>query len=59
MENILKDKEEKPVLLLGDFNGHVGFLGDQKLDVNGKLILEWLDKYDLTMFFAYCFCRLF
>ena len=57
VENILKEKEENPVLLLGDFNGHVGFLGEQKLDINGKIILEWLDKYDLTMLNDVCECE--
>ena len=57
MKNILKEKEENPVLLLGDFNGHVGFLGEQKLNINGKLILEWLDKYDLTILNDVCECE--
>lgn len=44
-------------MLLGDFNGHVGFLGEQKLNIYGKLILEWLEKYDLTMLNDVCECK--
>ena len=48
IERIIEGKEE-PLLITGDFNGHVGLTGDQKLDTNGKMILEWMEKYRLIM----------
>ena len=41
--------EDSCVILLGDFNGHIGFLGDQEIDVNGRMILEWLGQFSLTL----------
>ena len=37
------------IIVLGDFNGHVGFLGKQKLDKNGKMILDHMEKFKLTL----------
>lgn len=34
---------------MGDFNGHTGLRGKQKLDENGKMILEWMDKYRMIL----------
>ena len=36
VENIIEEKQKYPVMILGDFNGHVGFLGKQKLDEGWK-----------------------
>ena len=37
-------EENSKMLILGDFNGHIGFLGGQQLDRNGKYVLDLLDK---------------
>ena len=37
------------MLILGDFNGHLGFTGKQKLDNMGKMILEMMEKYSLIL----------
>ena len=37
-------QEEEKLLLLGDFNAHVGFLGRQDLDVNGRYILDLMER---------------
>ena len=34
-------------LILGDFNGHIGTLGHQKMNKNGKKIINLVDKYNL------------
>lgn len=42
IENIIEDESEDNLVILGDFNGHVGFKGVQELDENRKMILEWM-----------------
>lgn len=50
IEKIIENlNEDFPLIVTGDFNGHVGFKGEQKLDENGKMIIEWMEKYKLTM----------
>ena len=44
IEKILDKHYESNLIILGDFNAHVGFKGRQKLDNNGKMVLEWLEK---------------
>lgn len=44
IERIIEANNEEPLLIIGDFNGHVGFNGPQKIDENGKMILEWMEK---------------
>ena len=43
VESILKKEEENALLMLGDFNGHVGFIGPQQCDDNGRMVLNWLE----------------
>ena len=43
------NNEDIPLILLGDFNAHLGFLGNQKLDVNGNLLLDIAEKYNLII----------
>ncbi|CAL4059364.1 unnamed protein product, partial [Meganyctiphanes norvegica] len=31
------------------FNAHIGLLGAQTIDRNGRMILKWLNEYNLTM----------
>ena len=31
-------------LVVGDFNGHVGFLGDQEVNGNGTMILDFMER---------------
>ena len=49
VERLIRKYENMPVLILGDMNAHVGFLGPQKLNNNGRIILDWLDRLDLTL----------
>lgn len=37
IEKIIENNSDETV---GDFNGHIGFKGDYKLDDNGRMILE-------------------
>jgi len=43
------DNNKFPILLIGDFNGHIEGLGRQNEDVNGKMIKEILNKHNLIL----------
>ena len=34
---------------MGDFNGHIGFLGNQPKNKNGKIPLNFIEKWNLTV----------
>ena len=36
-------RENETMVILGDFNGHVGFLGKQDLDAGGKRLLNFME----------------
>ena len=40
---------DRDILVLGDFNAHIELIGYQKLNKNGKTILNILEKCDLVM----------
>ena len=37
------------VMVLGDFNGHLGIIGEQQLDKNGKYVFDLMEKYNLVL----------
>ena len=37
------------VVVMGDFNGRVGFLGEQRRNYNGELLLEFMERWSLVM----------
>ncbi|XP_068203640.1 probable inactive protein kinase DDB_G0270444 [Palaemon carinicauda] len=41
--------KEEALIILGDFNGHVGFLGYQNLDKNREMILDWVNDHGLVL----------
>ena len=47
--NNIRKYEEERLIILGDFNGHVGFLGPQDLNKNGRAILQIMEDHNLTM----------
>ena len=50
LEEIMENTdEEEHVMIMGDFNGHLGWIGDQKLDENGKIVKEIAYKYNMTI----------
>lgn len=49
IEEIIEKKGEENLMIVGDFNGHVGFKGKQAVDVNGNMILDWLEVCNLVM----------
>ena len=40
---------DSPVVLLGDFNGHLGFIGKQTLDKTGNIVLDIAEKYNMVI----------
>ena len=46
---IIKKYENNQLLILGDFNGHLGFLGPQKLNLNGQNVLKLMNDLDLIL----------
>ena len=48
IEKIAEENTES-LIIAGDFNGHVGFKGKQKLDKNGEIILHWMDRFGMVM----------
>jgi len=40
---------ENARMVLGDFNAHVGFIGEQRLNRNGELILNFMERWNLAM----------
>ena len=51
IENHAKVAENKEcnLMILGDFNGHLGYLGNQEENNNGKITNEMLQKNDLIL----------
>ena len=50
IERLINDFDENESLfLMGDFNGHVGFIGPQDLNKNGKIVINLMEKYNLSM----------
>lgn len=45
---IIKENDE-PLIITGDLDEHVMFRGKQKFNRNGVIILQWTQKYRLTM----------
>ena len=49
IEEAIEKNSEENLMILGDFNGHVGFKGKQAVNINGNMILDWLEIYNLVM----------
>lgn len=49
IEDNLAKEIEMPTILLGDFNGHLGFIGEQRLDRTGKLVLDIMENHNLIL----------
>ena len=41
--------EDNDIILLGDFNAHVGIVGPQELNINGCLLLDLMETYNLIL----------
>ena len=50
IEQIIEGNQDMPITLLGDFNGHIGYIGEQKLDKNRNLVLDIVEKFGLVLY---------
>ena len=48
-EILEKTLDSENILVLGDFNGHIGYIGPQDLNRNGRYVLELIEKYNLIL----------
>ena len=39
-----REIQQKAIIVLGDFNGHLGYLGNQEENMNGKLINKMIQE---------------
>ena len=44
-------------MVLGDFNGHVGYLGPDPTNKNGEILLDFIDKNNLIMLNGHADCK--
>ena len=57
VESKIKKNESECLLVLGDLNAHSSLLEDKREDVNGKMVKEWIEKFDLTLMNADDKCK--
>ena len=57
VESRIVTGRDEGLVLLGDFNAHLKILGAKDNDINGKMVLDWLEKYDLVLLNADEKCR--
>ena len=51
LRTIIKKYEDDELFILGDFNSHLGFLGPQKINLNGHNILKLINEMDLILIY--------
>ena len=49
IEHKIENTDDRALMILGDFNGHVGFLGNQREDRNGKFIIDLVNNSNMVM----------
>ena len=49
IERKINEASNDAVIILGDFNGHTGLLGTQKIDNMGRVIMDWIADYNLVL----------
>ena len=50
IEMMINDiKSNIPLLLIGDFNAHIGIVGKQGINTNGHLVLDMMERHNLIL----------
>ena len=49
IEVVIKKYEDEKFVLMGDFNAHLGYIGNQPLNRNERNVLKLINKYDLIL----------
>ena len=47
--HIDKTMDDENLIVMGDFNGHIGLIGNQRLDRNGKFVKKLMDEKNMTL----------
>ena len=55
IENL--NEKQVPIILMGDFNAHIGVVGEQSINNNGQLLLEFQEKHNLILLNGDLNCR--
>ena len=48
-KKITQRDDDEALIIMGDFNGHTGFLGYQELDKNGEFVMELMHNHNLIL----------
>ena len=49
IEKKIEEASEQAVIVIGDFNGHIGILGPQKVNNNGQIVLDLITDQNLIL----------
>lgn len=49
VEQKIQSNEVNNLIVLGDLNGHLGILGEQIEDRNGRMIMKWMNEQNLVL----------
>ena len=50
MDRLMGEIDERiPVAVMGDFNGHVGFLGEQERNRKGEMMMNFAERWNLVI----------
>ena len=47
---ILDSNEDELIFILGDFNAHMGIIGDQDVNYNGRIVLDMMTEDNMILF---------
>ena len=49
IETIIENNKMEGLMVMGDFNGHIKEIDGRNEDENGKMIINWIEKYKLKL----------
>ena len=49
VEKCINKTEDEALIILGDFNAHIGLLDKQRIDKNGEMLQSWIKENNLVM----------
>ena len=49
LKNIAGENKDKKLMILGDFNAHIGILGEQEINKNGEEVMKLMEEAGLIM----------
>ena len=48
-DELLEVKDKENLIVLGDFNGHLGFIGMQEQNWKGRMLLDFIERWNLVL----------